>query len=61
MSNKLIIEEYIKCINSPYYFAIKYIKIKGKLSDDLIPFRTSLSEEEFNKQFKLKIKASTTI
>lgn len=43
-NNKL--EEIQKCIDNPYYFATKYLKIDNKT------FTTKLSEEEFNKQFK---------
>lgn len=39
-------EEFQKCKESPYYFATKYLKISGQ------PFKTILSEEEFNKAFK---------
>ena len=38
--------ELLKCKNSPYYFAITYLKIDGK------SFTTHLSEQEYNQQFK---------
>ena len=38
--------EFKKCKSSPYYFMKKYWKVNGKA------FKTSLSEEEFNNQFK---------
>ena len=38
--------EYKKCIASPYYFAKNFMKVNGQ------EFKTLLSEEEFNKQFK---------
>jgi NAD kinase len=53
MDIKQIREEFDKCKNSPYYFAIKYLKVKNTpYSEDLVDFYTHLSEEEFNKQFK---------
>jgi len=47
----IIISELQKCINSPYYFATKYLTIKnskGKVSK----YTTTLTEEEFNQYFK---------
>jgi hypothetical protein len=41
--------EYDKCMNSPYYFATRYIVIHT--NEGNIPFTTHLTEEEFNKQF----------
>lgn len=38
--------EFNKCKTNPYYFATKYLTINSK------PFTTTLSEEDFNKQFK---------
>ena len=43
-------EEYKKCIDSPYYFATRYLKLN--YSGKTVNFTTPLSEEEFNKQFK---------
>ncbi len=51
MTPQEIQEEIKRCVDSPYYFATKYIKIKNH-SDDMVDFYTHLSEEEFNKQFK---------
>ena len=49
-----ISNELERCIKSPYYFATKYIKIKNTpYSEDWVDFYTHLSEEEFNKQFKI--------
>lgn len=46
--------EFNKCKESPYYYATKYLKIKGK------PFTTLLNEKEFNYQFnKLKSNVKT--
>lgn len=41
---------YERCKKSPYYFATNFIniKIEGKIK----PFKTKLSEKEFNKMFK---------
>jgi hypothetical protein len=38
-------EERIKCMNSPYYFATKYLTINGK------PVKIDMSEEEYNKMY----------
>lgn len=35
-----------KCKDSPYYFATRYVTVDGK------PFRTSLTEQQFNRQFQ---------
>jgi hypothetical protein len=40
------VEEVKKCIESPYYYAMKYLTVNGQ------PFTTPLTEEEFNKEFK---------
>lgn len=40
-------EEMQKCIDSPYYFATKYLTVNNK------PFETGLTEEEFNREFKM--------
>ena len=50
-------EEIRKCIDSPYYFATKYLVVNGK------PFETPLSEKAFNSFFnKMKsIPAGTVI
>ena len=40
-------EEFDKCLKSPYYFATKYLTIKDK-SGIVLPFKTGLSEEDFN-------------
>jgi len=37
--------ELLKCYESPWYFATKYIRINGK------PFTTNLTEEEFNELY----------
>ncbi len=55
--NKKDLEEYQKCIDSPYYFATKYLTIKSKISDDVIPFKTKLSEQDFNNIFHNKLKS----
>jgi hypothetical protein len=39
-----------RCLVSAYYYAKKYFLVRGE------NFRTNLSEEEFNKQFKNLIK-----
>jgi len=53
MTQQEIQDELLKCIQSPYYFATKYIKVKNTpYSDDMVDFYTPLSEEEFNKLFK---------
>jgi len=47
--DKSIGEEYYKCLNSPYYYATKYLLVDGK------PFTTNYTEEEFNKIAKINI------
>lgn len=49
-SQKEIEEEILKCKNSPYYFATKYLTVEYK--GEMKPFTTPLSEEEFNDMFK---------
>ena len=49
---KNILKELQKCIESPYYFATTYIKVKDSYSGDMVDFYTCLNEEEFNKIFK---------
>jgi len=51
MTQQEIQEEILKCQKSPYYFATKYLKVKNHRGE-LIPFKTSLSEGEFNEMFK---------
>lgn len=60
MNKEDILNELEKCKNSPYYFATKYLTIKSKLSNKVISFSTTLSEEEFNEQFKFKVEPSTS-
>jgi hypothetical protein len=43
-------EEYRKCIESPYYFATKYLKLTH--AKKTINFSTPLTEESFNEMFK---------
>lgn len=45
--SKNILEEIKKCKESPWYFATKYIIVKNH-NNQSIPFRTPLTEEEFN-------------
>jgi len=60
MTQQEIQEEILKCKQSPYYFATKYLKVKKhSFSDDMVDFYTHLSEEEFNKQFN-ELKNGTT-
>lgn len=44
-------QEYLKCKNSPYYFAIKYLCIKTD-NGEFKKFTTRLTEKEFNNFFK---------
>lgn len=39
--------EFDKCLSSPYYFATTYLTIKDE-SGNVMPFKTRLTEEEFN-------------
>jgi len=55
MTEEEIVKEYIKCKESPYYFATKYIGIL-KEDGEFIHFTTSLSEKEFNELFTKNIK-----
>jgi len=50
MTQEEIVEEYVKCKESSYYFAIKYLKIRNHYGK-FIPFSTLLSEKEFNELF----------
>jgi hypothetical protein len=50
MKNK-IISELQKCIDSPYYFATKYLTIKNS-KGKIVKYTTILTEEEFNQYFK---------
>lgn len=43
MNNK---KEYIKCLKDPYYFLIKYCKIKDKNTDNLINIKISKEQYE---------------
>jgi hypothetical protein len=51
MTPQEIQEEILKCKQSPYYFATKYLTVKNHRGKS-VPFTTLLSEEEFNKMFK---------
>jgi hypothetical protein len=51
MTQQEIQDEILKCMQSPYYFATKYLKVKN-YRQETVPFKTPLSEEEFNKLFK---------
>jgi len=42
-------EEYKKCMDSPHYFATKYVMIKTEKG--CIPFTSRFTEKEFNKAF----------
>lgn len=46
MTDEEIQQEYQKCRDSPYYFAITYLTVNGK------PFKTELSEEKFNERYR---------
>ena len=46
LTDQEILQEIEKIKKSPYYFATTYLKVDGK------PYRTVLTEEEFNKHFK---------
>lgn len=48
MQNK-IKDELEKCKNNPYYFATKYLTVK--YNGGCFPYRTILTEEEFNYNF----------
>lgn len=51
MTQREIQKEILKCLQSPYYFATKYLQIKNHKAE-VINFQTPLSEKEFNKYFK---------
>jgi hypothetical protein len=51
MTQQEIQEELIKCQESPYYFATKYLTVKNH-KGETVKFETLLNEEEFNKKFK---------
>jgi hypothetical protein len=51
MTQKEIQKEILKCQESPYYFATKYLVVKNN-KGDAVPFKTPLSEKEFNQMFK---------
>jgi hypothetical protein len=46
-------EEYKKCVSSPYYFYINYVKIIGPDGELIVP-DTRMTEEEFNKAYNGK-------
>jgi hypothetical protein len=50
MTQEEILEEYLKCKESPYYFASKYIKVAPYSGDKYDV--TLLTEEEYNAIFK---------
>ena len=52
-----MLEESKKCIESPYYFATKYLKVKNHLGE-LVSFTTTLTEKEFNNLVNRKSPAS---
>jgi len=43
-------EEHKKCVASPYYFYINYVKIVGPDGELMSPY-TRMSEEQFNKAY----------
>ncbi len=47
--------EILKCQQSPYYFATKYIKVKNH-KGETVSFNSPLSEEKFNKMFNKMFK-----
>jgi hypothetical protein len=51
MTQQEIQDEILKCKESPYYFATKYLKVKNH-KNELINFSTLLTEKEFNKMVK---------
>jgi len=51
MTQQEIQEEILKCQESPYYFATKYLTVKNH-KGEIIPFKTHLSEKQFNEMFK---------
>jgi hypothetical protein len=51
MTQQEIQDEILKCKESSYYFATKYLKVKNH-KNELINFSTILSEKEFNKMVK---------
>ena len=50
MTPEEILSEMQKCINSPYYFATKYLTVRNR-NNEIVPFTAPLSEEEFNRIF----------
>jgi hypothetical protein len=51
MTQQEIQEEILKCKQSPYYFATKYLIVKNHRGES-VPFATPLTEKQFNKMFK---------
>jgi hypothetical protein len=51
MTQQEMQEEILRCQESPYYFATKYIKVKNH-KGEMVNFTTPLSEEKFNEMFK---------
>lgn len=47
MTQEEIRAEILKCKESPYYFATKYLKIQNHFGE-WVAFQTPLTEEEFN-------------
>lgn len=52
MTQKEILIELRKCRESPYYFATKYLTVLNTSNNEIVKFKTSLTEEEFNIIFK---------
>ena len=50
-SQEEILAECKKCKDSPYYFATTYLTVKNYLGVN-VPFKTNLTEVEFNNMFK---------
>jgi len=51
MEEKDILNEIEKCKESPYYFAITYLRIKN-LAGEEFPYTTHLNEKQFNEKIK---------
>jgi len=51
MTQQEIQDEILKCKQSPYYFATKYLIVQNHKKEK-VPFTTPLSEKDFNEMFK---------
>lgn len=52
MTQEEILIEITKCRDNPYYFATKYLTVLNTSNNEVVRFKTPLTEEEFNIMFR---------